>query len=242
MDLLIVIITYNRLEYTKRTIQDLLDTIKIPHYILVVDNASTDGTPEYLEKLLDKKKIDGLVLNDENYYPGKACNIGWEEGLEAYPQATHLMRLDNDFVLLKGWDTTAEKYFDKIDNLGQLGLDYDAIKDNKEHEKEYNGMILNHWPGVVGGVNIIPKGLWDLGIRYEETRWIKKWEGISSPQEDSALSNNIKNWGFLVGHMQEKLAWTFADETNWSDYPDYYIKTMSERGYDDLVRKIKGKK
>jgi hypothetical protein len=38
--------------------------------------------------------------------------------------------------------------------------------------------------------------------------------------------------------MDERLSWTFADESNWKDYPEYYKKTFYDRGYDDLVDKI----
>lgn len=48
--------------------------------------------------------------------------------------------------------------------------------------------------------------------------------------------------GYLHGHMTEGLCWTFANETNWGDYKEYYLKTMYDRGYDENVDKIKGMK
>lgn len=239
MNLLICVVTYNRKAYTKRTLEMLFDTVEVPHQIIVVDNNSTDGTKEYLESLLKRNRIDKLILNPDNYYPGKACNIGWREGLVDY-EATHLMRLDNDIHLEKGWDLAVEDYFKKIPNLGQLGIDNDAIQDPKAKLREMyiNGKTLNPWPGCVGGPCIVRRSLWDNGLRYDET----PWEGSRSKlQEDSRLSKSIRDMGYLHGHMTEGLCWTFANEDNWSDYPDYYRKTMYDRGYDELLDKIKDK-
>lgn len=228
MKLIICLITYNRLAYTKRTLRSLWDTIELPYYLIVVDNNSTDGTQKYLGSLIERGRIDHAIFNDANYYPGKACNIGWAEGLKDYPQATHLMRLDNDMHFEKGWDKKAEEYFQKIDRLGQLGLDFDG-GENKVPEF-YNGMGLNPFPGCVGGPNIIRRQVFDSGIRYDET----PWEGSRTKlQEDSKFSRAIKNDGWLVGHMDERLSWTFATKENWGDYKDYYKKTMFDRGYDE---------
>lgn len=236
MKLLIVLITYNRLAYTKRTLRALWDTIELPYYLVISDNNSTDGTREYLEKLVPRHRADKVILNPDNYYPGKATNIGWAEGLKEYPEATHLMRLDNDMHLARGWDTTAEEYFKKIPELGQLGLDHEAIEHPKAALRimSINGKDLNPWPGCVGGPNIIRRSLWDAGLRYPELMWN---DGRNSPmQEDSKFSKLIKDKGYLVGHMTEDLSRTFANESNWADFPEYYQKTMKDRGYDDRLR------
>lgn len=233
MRLLIVLITFNRLEYTKRTLRSLWDTLEVPYYLVVVDNNSTDSTKDYLNTLVKRGRIDKLILNPENYYPGKAANIGWAEGLKEYPQATHLARIDNDMHFEKGWDKRAEEYFKAVDRLGQLGLDFDG-GENKLPEY-YNGMGLIEWPGCVGGPNIIRREILNVA-KYDED----KWEGSGSKiQEDSRFSRKIKSDGWLVGHMDERLSWTFANRDNWADYPDYYLKTMRERGYTELVDYIK---
>lgn len=231
MKLLIVLITYNRLAYTQRTLRALWSTIESPYYLVVVDNNSDDGTQDYLKRVLKRGRVDKVILNPENYYPGKACNIGWTEGLKEYPQATHLMRLDNDMQFLKGWDATAEEYFKRVDRLGQLGLDFDG-GENKTPQF-YNGMGIVEWPGCVGGPNIIRRKIFDDGHRYDET----PWEGSRTPmQEDMRFSRAIKQDGWIVGHMDKRLSWTFATKENWKDYPDYYKKTFYDRGYDENVK------
>lgn len=239
MKLLIALVTYNRLAYSQRTLRNLLKTIEVPYFLVAVDNASTDGTVEWLKGHQKRNKIDHVILNPDNYYPGKATNIAWEEGLKLYPEATHLMRLDNDMHLEKGWDTAAESYFKAIPELGQLGLDHEAIEHPKAALRvmEVNGKQLNPWPGCVGGPNIIRRSIWDMGLRYLELMWN---DGRNSPlQEDSQFSKAIQNKGYLTGHMTENLSRTFANETNWHEFKDYYIKTMADRGYNDNVEKLK---
>ena len=238
MKLLICLITYNRLSYTKRTLRALWNTIEVPYYLVIVDNNSNDGTQDYLGNLVERNRADHVILNTENYYPGKATNIGWAKGIDEYPEATHLMRLDNDMQLDKGWDYMAESYFKAIPELGQLGLDHEAIEHPKAvlRELRINGKTLNPWPGCVGGPNIIRRKIWDMGLRYPELRWD---DGRKTPmQEDSAFGKAIQAKGYLSGHMTENLARTFANKTNWSDYPSYYKKTMEERGYLNNLKEI----
>lgn len=231
MKLVIALITFNRLEYTKRTLRSLWDTLEQPYYLIVIDNNSTDGTQKYLKTLKERGRVDKIILNPDNYYPGKATNIAWTEGLKDYPQATHLVRVDNDMHFEKGWDIKAEQYFRTIDRLGQLGLDFEA-GENKAPEF-YNGMGIIEWPGCVGGPNIIRREIFDSGLKYDEMRWA----GSGSPiQEDSQLSRKIKDDGWLIGHMDERLSWTFANKDNWQDYPEYYKKTMTDRGYNDIIK------
>ena len=240
--LLVVLITYNRMKYTQRTLREFWATISTPYYLVVVDNASTDGTVKYLENLKKGGRIDKLILNPENYYPGKATNIGWTEGLREYPLATHLMRLDNDMHLLKGWDVAALDYFRRIPSMGQIGIEHEVIEEEKakNHFITLNGKTYNTFPGSVGGPNIIRRLVWDKGARYDEAKWSTDDPDVPAIQEDYRFSQTVKNLGFLMGHMSERLAWTFANKDNWNLYPDYYRKTMTERGYTKIIKEALG--
>lgn len=241
MKLLITLVTYERILYTKKTLYNLWNSISddADYFIVVVDNNSTDGTQKYLKDLQKRGRLNMVIFNPDNYYPGKACNIGWSAGLEVY-EPTHLMRLDNDMKLTKGWDKLAAEYFKAIPELGQLGIEHEAIETPKAESsmRMVNGKVINEWPGVVGGPMIMPRKLWDAGARYDETPWHSSEPNTPAQQEDSKLSQQIKGMGYLVGHAQEELGRTFANKDNWREYPDYYKKTMSERGYSYLLKEI----
>lgn len=236
MRLLICLVTHNRLEYTKKTFHNLRDTLDDISYLVVYDNGSTDGTVEWLERMKVEDKINILICNPENKYPGYACNTAWELGLQAHNDVTHLMRLDNDMELKPGWYERAQAYFKAFPNLGQLGLDYGPQEAYPEQSHqpssiiESNGEIISTWPGNVGGTCIIPRKIWDEGLRYDETPWPE----AENPtiQEDHKLSQDVKNMGYLFGHATDHLANTADDP---KDYPDYYRKTWTERNYNHLL-------
>lgn len=233
MKLLTVLITYNRLEYTKRTIKSLQDTWSKPYPIVIVDNASTDGTQKWI-----RGGKHSYWLYDENQYPGKACNWGWKGGLELQPDTTHLMRCDNDMAFEPGWDKKAEEYFEAMPMLGQLGLDHSAL-DTFNGDERYlttvGGKTINAWPGNVGGPCIIRREVYDKGARYDEAPWQDLRSDptkMITPQEDVKFSLSMHTYGYIYGHPTEKLATTFATLDTWDKYPDYYKQTMKERGYE----------
>lgn len=242
MKLLIALITHDRLAYTKRTMKSLLDTIDVPYYLVVVDNNSTDGTQKWLET---HGRQDLLIENPNNWYPGKATNIGWERGLREFSEADFLMRCDNDMEFEPNWATKAEKYFNNMPVLGQLGLDntaLDSFKGDERYLTTIDGYTTNAWPGNVGGPCIIRREAYDRGARYDETPWQDLRENENSmitPQEDVKFSLKMHNYQFIFGHPTEKLAQTFADETNRHEYKSYYSRTFKQRGYDDPFRNEK---
>lgn len=229
MKLLICMITFNRLAYSQRTLKSLEETIDVPYELIIVDNNSTDGTQKWLED-----SNYNFIINPENFYPGRACNIGWAT---VGPDITHLMRLDNDMEFNKGWATRVDKYFNTMPMLGQLGLDFTAL-DGYSGDQRYLTTVgdrtINAWPGNVGGPCVITRAVYDKGARYDETPWMDlrlSKNAMITPQEDVKFSLSMHNYKLIYGHPTEKLAWTFANAYNRDDYPDYYKKTMSERGY-----------
>ena len=78
-----VIVTYNRKELLKESIEALLNQEYNNCDILIVDNASTDGTKEYIEDLLENSKVHyentGANLGGAggfNYGMKRACQMG----------------------------------------------------------------------------------------------------------------------------------------------------------------------
>lgn len=68
----IVITTYNRLDLLKRAIRSALDQT-VPCQVIVVDNASNDGTQAYMESLVEPVVY---VRNDRNLNHAGAVNAG----------------------------------------------------------------------------------------------------------------------------------------------------------------------
>lgn len=198
-----VFITFNRLELTKRAIESYLETVKGEHSFCVVDNASSDGTQKWLLHDFDYE----VHLLSENRYPGYACNRGWER---APTDATHLHRADNDFIFLEGWCEEVERMFSFNARLGQLGMRTD--------EEE----LYNH--RNVGGNCVIPRTLWDEGMRWDE----RPWPEIKTPgyTEDSYFSPEVVQRGWEWDRVERPCIQPIAVE---DPNDPYYQKSWADR-------------
>lgn len=89
--------TFNRLYYTKQTLIPFLESVD-GNPVLVVDNASTDGTRDYLEEVRKKYRFQ-VVYCDENRGITGAMNFF----LNQYFGFEHLCKVDNDTLVPFGW-------------------------------------------------------------------------------------------------------------------------------------------
>lgn len=90
----VVIPLYNQLDYTRQCLESLYSTGPADGRYVVVDNASSDGTADYLAHQT------GLVVvaNTENL----GCAAAWNQGVQR-ADSEWTMILNNDVVLTPGW-------------------------------------------------------------------------------------------------------------------------------------------
>ena len=94
----IVIPVFNRLDLTKQCLDAIRATTPEPTYeVIVVDNASTDGTAEFLRAEQASGRVR-CVINPENAGFGGACNQGAE-----LARGEFLLLLNNDTIPQPGW-------------------------------------------------------------------------------------------------------------------------------------------
>lgn len=205
MKLHTVFITHNRLELTKTAIESYLETVSVPYNYVVVDNASTDGTADWI-----LENVGNFHLLNENRYPGYAANLGWTL---FNADVTHLHRADNDFRFLPGWCEQVQKAFSGK-RVGQVGL-----RTNKEEQwAQFN----------VGGNNVILRELWDRGLRYDERPWPQIREEVGPGySEDSFLSQAVVDMGYRWQRVRQPCIESLASG-DWSD--PYYSKSYGDRG------------
>jgi len=92
----IIIPVWNKVDLTRQCLIALGPaTEDVSFELIVVDNHSTDGTPEFLASLDGDVRI---ITNDENMGFAKACNQG-----AAVATGEYLVFLNNDTIPLKGW-------------------------------------------------------------------------------------------------------------------------------------------
>lgn len=95
----IVVITRNGLPYTRLCLTSLFENGWCPHdELIVVDNASADGTPEYLRELARANPWVRVVFNPQNRGFAAANNQGL-----ALATGDLLVLLNNDTLAAPGW-------------------------------------------------------------------------------------------------------------------------------------------
>ncbi len=111
----IIIPVFNNLTLTQACLESLASvTANVPHEIIVVDNASTDGTAAYLK---DHEKNGSLrvITNSSNQGFAHACNQGAQNA-----RSSLLLFLNNDTRVTDGWLKALVKASEKP-NVGVVG-------------------------------------------------------------------------------------------------------------------------
>lgn len=110
-DVSIILLTYNRLEYTKTCIKSIYDNLDMEFELVIVDNGSSDGTIEYLKENFKDKDNIKLIFNEENLMPAGGNRIGLEN---ASPSKCYLL-CDND-----GLFENPKWYYDGLNLLNKI--------------------------------------------------------------------------------------------------------------------------
>lgn len=110
----IIVLTYNNLDLTKACLESLEKNTTYANYeIIIVDNASTDGTQTFLKQHYSQHTV---ILNTEN----KGFSGGNNIGLKA-AQGEYLVILNNDTQLTPGWLSTLVQHLQRNPDIGLIG-------------------------------------------------------------------------------------------------------------------------
>ncbi len=120
-DASLVILTYNNLDYTRQCLESIYkhtpvsESSPTPYELIVVDNASTDGTPAFLRAYAEKYPNLNVILNRTNEGFAKGNNQG-----AAAARGKFLVFLNNDIVVTPGWLPGLLKHLDNP-TIGMAG-------------------------------------------------------------------------------------------------------------------------
>jgi GT2 family glycosyltransferase len=111
----VILVNYNTKVLTKQAVDSVINSFKSNDYeIIIVDNASTDGSKEFFENL-DITNYR-YIYNKENLGFGRANNIGFK-----HSQGEYIYILNSDTLLrTKEIGAIIKTKFKKYDNLGVI--------------------------------------------------------------------------------------------------------------------------
>lgn len=113
----VIVLTYNNLALTKDCLDSLvLYSDGIDLEIVVVDNASSDGSPAYLSLWAASRANVKLILNHDNHGFSAGNNLGL-----AVADGDYLVILNNDTVVTRGWARRMVNHLRNAPEIGVLG-------------------------------------------------------------------------------------------------------------------------
>jgi GT2 family glycosyltransferase/glycosyltransferase involved in cell wall biosynthesis len=131
----IIIVTYNNIDYTRLCLESIVRKTAYPNFeLILVDNASTDGTPEFLREFAAKHDRVRLVLNDTNHGFAKANNLGLKVASGEF-----IVFLNNDTVVPSGW-LSRLLYYLRNERIGMVGPVTNSSGNESRISVDYNSI------------------------------------------------------------------------------------------------------
>jgi GT2 family glycosyltransferase len=235
MSIAIVVLTHSRVHLLQQCVENVLGrTSELTNEIVVVDNASTDGTAAYLDGLTDPRVR--VIRNDENL------------GQNAYKPAfasTHsdyLIEVDDDVIdAPPEWDRTLLDAFRRLPSCGYLAANlvnnpHDTTAQimygpsaNAYRFEERDGVRLKL--GAVGGwCAMTSREIYDRAGGFKQSPKYVFW------LEDAAFINQVQELGYEAAILDD-LEVVHAGGDYYSERP-----VEKQRYWDDHFRSARRKR
>jgi len=216
----IIIPTFNGLQYLKQTMDSVQKHTKWPFEVIIIDNASEDGTQEYLLHQADYT-MDGQYLRNEKNMGFAASN---NQGVQV-AKGNFLCFLNNDTIVTEGWLTAMMNVFSEEKAVGMVGARLihpgkgtvqhagvvrlssgipDHIHFNRRAEDPLV-MERKHYFAVTAACAVMPKQLFVQLGRFDERFWCG-WE-------DMDLCQKINHAGYRIYYEPTSLVYHYESRT-----------------------------
>ncbi len=111
----IIMLTFNALDMTRQTIASIEAHTAYPYELVLVDNASSDGTVAYLKELEKSRSNVKVIFNKEN----RGFSAGNNQGVRA-ASGHYICLLNNDVLVADGWLEDLIDAFDRDEKIGMV--------------------------------------------------------------------------------------------------------------------------
>lgn len=129
----IIVLNWNRLHYSKQTIECLMKKTTIPHYLVLVDNNSAEetGVRDYLKSVKGNAHTKEVicVFNGKNLGVGGGRDSGLYEVMDKRKlDVGYLANFDDDLLVPDNYDVDIIRACDSIPKLGIIGICVEPFK------------------------------------------------------------------------------------------------------------------
>jgi glycosyltransferase involved in cell wall biosynthesis len=221
----LMMVTYNRLPLTIKTLDSILETTNNPFNLIIIDNGSTDGTVDFLKNILqrlyDMREDEGgempylrkLVIkyNKENKGIAYGRNQGLVEAVKL--DGEWLCTVDNDVLLPQRWSSECIEILKANQSFGSIGVNFEDTK----------------YPLVTkGGIEFQEKPQGNLGtactvfnIRLHKMLGFYKSYGTNYGEEDANFGMRIRVLGLKLGYIKEMGIHIGSGENDTGEYREW---------------------
>jgi len=224
----IVILTHNKLDYTKQCIESIRQYTREGTYeIIVVDNHSTDGTVEWLKEQTDIRTI----FNNENVGFPKGCNQGVQVAT-----GENILLLNNDVIVTKNWLDHLLVCLHSADDIGAVGpvtnsaADYSTIPVNYTSVDEMHVFASQH--------NVLDPNKWEERLKLIGFCMLIKREAVDKVGllderftpgnfEDDDYSVRLRKAGYRLMLCKDTFIHHYGS-VSWKDDDSGYLKLLRD--------------
>ena len=205
----ILMVSYQRLEFTKRSIQAIEKRTKTPYRLIVIDNGSTDGSLQWLLNAFTKGIVHQVIPLKENF----GIHWAWNMGLSVVKSEPYFITTDNDIIpprLDPDWLAQLISLMDQYPNFGSISLQPQIFVGGVPKLWEDEDIFETRWAGAVF-----------RAMRTEVVKGFGGWQHVKRQGRDGEerwIAERFHEAGFKVGYAKNLRAWHCFGK-NWG-YPD----------------------
>lgn len=153
----LIIVNYNGFEITKNCLDSIFaNSGEVKFEVIVVDSASSDGSPEKLRELFGKRKNFFLIKRPKNDFLAAAYNDGFKKS-----RGQIVVFMNNDLIVSKNWLTELLKAF-KNKGAGIAGVSLLSYKQKNQIDNLGCGLNFLVYGKRIGAGEIFKPGLPDF--------------------------------------------------------------------------------
>jgi GT2 family glycosyltransferase len=220
----IVIVTCNRLKFTRQTLESIFAHTDYPYELIILDNGSKDGTVDYLNSIQDHPQVSQVVLFPTNQGKPGAANHGF-----VLSKGDYIIGLDDDVVVPPGWLSVVVEALRTVPRIGWIAINLENFGNQPgyfrpEYEHHFGHLVIQETPGVAGFCVAMPRSTYNLLGGYTEGTFY----GI----EDSDYLNRSRANGLLCGYLMNVIGIHYGgtdyENALYPEYMEYKYKAQEE--------------